>query len=68
MKIEQTQSVLGQKAISSKGKYPFSLFVPVTAIRAGKLDEGLYVQQGWASLNIKAQSPRTELAAICFRT
>ena len=67
MKIEQTQSVLGQEGYFFEGEIPGSVcFVPVTAIRAGKLDEGRYVQQGWASLNIKAQSPRTGIGSHLF--
>ena len=67
MKIQPRHSVLGQEGNFFEGEIPGSVcFVPLTVIKDGKLDEGRYVQQGWASLNIKAQSPRSGVGSHLF--
>lgn len=39
-----------------EGEIPGTVcFVPNSLVNGGKLDEGQYMLQGWASLNIKAQ-------------
>jgi hypothetical protein len=67
MKTQTKHSVLRQEGYFFEGEIPGSLcFVPLTAIKDGKLDEGRYVQQEWASLNIKAQSPRSGIGSHLF--
>lgn len=54
MKIDST--VLDTVGSFFEGQIPRTVcFVPSSLISGGKLDEGQYVLQGWASLNIKAQ-------------
>lgn len=41
-------------------------FVPSSLIQVARLNEGQYVRQGWASLNIKAQQPRNGVGSHLF--
>ena len=67
MKNRPSQSVLGQEGCFFEGEIPGSVcFVPLSVIREGKLDEARYVEEGWASLNIKAQSPRAGIGSHLF--
>jgi hypothetical protein len=67
MKNIKTFSVLGSEGYFYEGEFSGTIcFVPVSAIQAGRLNEALYVAQGWASLNIKAQKPRGGVGSHLF--
>ena len=67
MKIMKTLSVLGSEGYFYEGEFSGTIcFVPASAIQAGRLNEALYVAQGWASLNIKAQKPRGGVGSHLF--
>jgi hypothetical protein len=67
MKIKKTLKVLGVEGYCYEGELRGTIcFVPLTMVRAGRLDDGQYVLQGWASLNIKAQKPRGGIGSHLF--
>ena len=67
MKFQLPANVLGTEGGFYEGTFKGTLcFVPHSLIRNGQLDEGRYVAQGWASLNIKAQQPRGGIGSHLF--
>ncbi len=63
----KTFNVLGVEGYFYEGEFSGTIcFVPVSVIQAGRLKEGQYVGQGWASLNIKAQQPRGGIGSHLF--
>ena len=67
MKIGMTYEVLGIKGAFFEGTLADTIcFVPFTLVQEGRLNEGQYVLQGWASLNIKAQQPRNGIGSHLF--
>lgn len=66
-KIGMTHEVLGTKGTFYEGTLPGTVcFVPFALVESGRLNEGQYVLQGWASLNIKAQQPRGGIGSHLF--
>ena len=64
---DKTYHVLGVEGCFYEGRLSGTVcFVPFALVQAGRLNEGLYVVQGWASLNIKAQQPRAGIGSHLF--
>lgn len=54
--VVKSYSLFGVTGSFFEGQIPDTIcFVPDSLVKEGLLDEGLYVVQGWAALNIKAQ-------------
>jgi hypothetical protein len=66
MKI-QYFSVLDTSGKFFEGEIPGTVcFVPDSLVTEGRLDQGHYVLQGWASLNIKAQTEHLGIGSHLF--
>lgn len=66
MKIT-TSKVLGVEGNFYEGEFSGTIcFVSLAVIQGGCLNEGHYVLQGWASLNMKAQQPRGGIGSHLF--
>ena len=60
-------SILGALGSFFEGTFAGTIcFVPRRLIRNGALDDAQYVVEGWASLNIKAQTPRNGIGSHLF--
>jgi hypothetical protein len=65
--IGAAYNVLGSRGKFYEGTLAGTIcFVPSALLQGGQLNEGQYVLQGWASLNIKAQQPRDGIGSHLF--